>query len=38
MLVEDPKNRISFEDLFRHPWCYLEKIDLEKSFLKVTIP
>ncbi|CAD8084356.1 unnamed protein product [Paramecium primaurelia] len=38
MLVEDPKLRISFEDLFRHPWCYLEKIDLEKSFLKVNVP
>ncbi|CAD8068840.1 unnamed protein product [Paramecium primaurelia] len=38
MLVEDPKKRISFEDLFRHPWCNTEVFDLRKSVLKTYAP
>ncbi|CAK77018.1 unnamed protein product (macronuclear) [Paramecium tetraurelia] len=38
MLVEDPKKRASFEDIFRHPWCLTEVIDLRKSILQTYVP
>ncbi|CAD8091745.1 unnamed protein product [Paramecium sonneborni] len=38
MLVEDPKKRTSFEDIFTHPWCVKEQIDLRKSVLQTYVP
>ncbi|CAD8068207.1 unnamed protein product [Paramecium primaurelia] len=38
MLVVDSKNRINFEDLFKHQWCYQDNIDQEKSLFKVNLP